>query len=190
MRRGQTDAYLAFPEITAQLGYNPARFLVPTDNERDELSWAKRVKAFIRGMDVETIRAWQTVEVALAQGANGGPRREVIKWLNRRKADLDGTASQPDDLAVTRNRSDAALEEETVGSTETQVEPDTSPSVTETSPPTAPEIAADGGATPDEPSCPACHSELKREEIAGKTGYWCPQCQDVRKPATTEAVPA
>jgi hypothetical protein len=32
MRRGTTDASPAFPEITQQLGYNPARFLVPTDD--------------------------------------------------------------------------------------------------------------------------------------------------------------
>ena len=183
MRRGRTDTYPAFPEIEAQLGYNPARFLVPTDDEMDELSWTARATAFIRGMEnVETVRAWIEVEVALEQGANGGPRKQVIKCLNHRQAALDGTDASWDEPESPNESS----REDTTATTDEPVEPTSSRA--DVSAPTA--LAADGGTIDATPSCPVCHGELTREEIAGKTGYWCPQCQEFQEPVTTEAVPA
>jgi hypothetical protein len=181
MRRGKTDVYPAFPEITQQLGYNPARFLVPTADEMDELSWTTRAKAFIDGMDdVETIRAWQRVEATLEQGANGGPRKKVIRWLNQRQAVIEGRDVPVDDTAPP----DASARDET---TEPVDKPGTlTPADGTASTETA--LAADGGAPPDEtPSCPECHGECTREEIAGKTGVWCPACGEFREPVATEA---
>jgi hypothetical protein len=188
MRRGKTDTYPAFPEIEAQLGYNPARFLVPTDDARDELSWATRVKAFIRGLDdVETIRAWLTVEAALELGANGGPRKKVIKWLNQRQAVLEGTADQETaDQTETRTQQSAAAVAEPPEETPTETDDAVAQTASDTTSADA-GLAADGGATPDEtPSCPECQGECTREEIAGQTGFWCPQCEDFREPVAME----
>jgi predicted RNA-binding Zn-ribbon protein involved in translation (DUF1610 family) len=183
MRRGTTDAVPAFPEIKDQLGYNPARFLVPTDDAMDELSWTTRAKAFIRGMDdVETVRAWLTVEAALEQGANGGPRKKVIRWLNQRQAAIEGRDVPADDTAHT----DAAAPDET---TEPVAESGTpTPSRTTASTETA--LAADGGATPETtPSCPTCHEDLTREEIGDDVGFWCPACGDFKEPRDTAEAP-
>lgn len=155
MRR-KTDAYPAFPEINAQLSYNPARFLVPTDDDVDELPWQTRVKAFIRGMtDVETVRAWIEVEIALGRGPDGGPRKQVITWLNQRQAAIEGRAVSVDETAPPEEES------------------------------TATALAADGG-TDETPICPECHGELQREEIASQIGYWCPGCGEFREPVATE----
>jgi hypothetical protein len=180
MRRGKSDTYPAFPDIKDQLGYNPARFLVPTDDAMDELSWQTRTQAFIRGMnDVETIRAWLRAEAALEQGANGGPRKQVVEWLNRRQVAIEGRDVPGDDTAHT----DASAHDETTDSVD---EPGTPTPATEES--TTTTVAADGGATPDEtPLCPECHGECTREEIVGKIGFWCPTCGEFREPVTTEA---
>jgi hypothetical protein len=179
MRRGKTDAYPAFPDIKDQLGYNPARFLMPTDDEMDELSWTTRAKAFIDGMDdVETVRAWLTVEAALELGANGGPRKKVIRWLNHRQAVIEGRDIPADDTEHT----DAVARDET---TESVDEP--GPPTPSNEGNTATALAADGGATPDEtPICPECHDECTREEIAGKIGFWCPACGEFRDPVVRE----
>jgi hypothetical protein len=179
MRRGTTDAIPAFPEIKDQLGYNPARFLVPTDDAMDEMSWTTRAKAFIDGMDdVETVRAWLTVEAALEQGANGGPRKKVIRWLNHRQAAIEGRDIPVDDTTPT----DASSRDE---ATESVDKPDPpTPSNEEN---TATAVAADGGATPETtPICPECHGECTREEIAGKIGFWCPACGEFREPVAME----
>jgi hypothetical protein len=177
MRR-KTDACPAFPEITQQLGYNPARFLMPTADEMDELSWATRAKAFIRGMeDVETVRAWIEVEVALEQGAHGGPRKKVIRWLNQRQAAIEGRDVPVDETAHT----DAAVRDET---TEPVDEPDTPTPSNAVN--TATALAADGGTSETTPSCPECQGECIREEIADKIGYWCPACEEFRAPGTME----
>jgi hypothetical protein len=178
MRRGKTDAYPAFPEITQQLGYNPARFLVPTDDAVDELSWKTRTKAFIRGMDaVETVHAWIEVEVALELG-NDGPRKKVITWLNHRQAVIEGRDVPVDDTAHT----DVSVRDET---TEPVDKPGTPTPSNEES--TATALAADGGATPETtPSCPECQGECTREGIADKIGYWCPACEEFRDPVAME----
>jgi hypothetical protein len=185
MRRGKTDAYPAFPEITQQLGYNPARFLVPTDDAVDELSWKTRTKAFIRRMDaVETVRAW--IEVAL-ELVNDGPRKKVITWLNQRQAVLEGTADQEtaDQTETKTHQSAAAVAEPPE---ETPIETDDAVAQTASDTTSADAgLAADGGATPAEtPSCPECQGECTREEIAGQTGFWCPQCEDFRAPGAME----
>jgi hypothetical protein len=187
MRRGTTDTYPSFPEIKDQLGYNPARFLLPTDDAVDELSWKTRATAFIRGMDdVETIRAWIEVEVALEQGQNGGPRKKVIRWLNHRQAVIEGTVSKSTETGQESEASTADTAAMTATETP-EIAADTAPAVIEASTDTP--LAADGGATSDETSlCPDCHVELTKETIAGQTGYWCPQCRDFREP-TTEVAP-
>jgi hypothetical protein len=175
MRRGKTDAAPAFPEITQQLGYNPARFLVPTDDEMDELSWATRAKAFIHGMDdVETVRAWQTVEAALEQGANGGPRKKVIRWLNQRQAAIEGRDVTAHPAASARDETTAPVDKPGTPTPSNTVN-------------TEPALAADGGAPPEmTPSCLECHGECTREEIAGKIGFWCPACEEFREPGAME----
>ena len=179
MRRGQTDTYPSVPEVEDQLGYNPARFLVPSDNEMDELSWKTRTQAFIRGMDdVETVRAWLTVEAALELGANGGPRKKVIRWLNHRQAVIEGR----DVSVVDTEDTDTLARDET---TEPVDELGTPTPSNEGN--TATALAADGGATPETtPTCPECQGECTREEITGKIGFWCPSCGEFREPVAME----
>lgn len=189
MRRGKTDAVPAFPDTEEQIGYNPARFLMPTDNSIDELSWSTRVTAFVNGMDdVETIRAWQTVEVALELGTNGGPREKVMEWLKQRKAVLDGTASQSTETG--RENEAPTADTAAITTTETpEIAPDTAPTPSATEVSTDTPLAADGGATPDETAiCPNCHIELTEETIAGQIGYWCPQERDFREPVAPAEV--
>jgi hypothetical protein len=190
MRRGNTRSYPAFPEIEAQLGYNPARFLVPTNDEMDELSWSTRAKAFIHGMDeVATVRAWIAVERALELG-DDGPRSQVITWLEDRQAVLDGTADQETaDQTETRTQPSPAAMAESPDETSTETDDVVAQTASDTTNADA-GLAADGGTTPDPtPTCSDCQADLTREEIAGKTGFWYPQCQEFRKPATAE-VPA
>jgi hypothetical protein len=181
MRRGTTNAVPAFPDIKQQLGYNPARFLVPTADAMDELSWTTRVKAFIRGMDdVATVRAWLRVEAALELGANGGPRKKVIRWLNQRQAVIEGRDVPVDDTEHTA----AAARDETTEPVDEPGPPTPSNEVN-----TATAVAADGGATPETtPICPECHDECTREEIAGKIGFWCPSCGEFREPVAMEGL--
>jgi hypothetical protein len=130
--------------------------------------------------DVETIRAWQRVEVALAQGANGGPRKRVIKWLNRRQAAIEGRDGSAE--RTEPEYTDASSRDETTEPVDEPVTPTPSNEVN-----TEPALAADGGAPPPEtPICPECRGELKREEIADTIGYWCSHCGGFREPIATE----
>lgn len=96
--RERSQEYLESPDIEETLGYNPARFLdqrVGKDGCTKDLT----AKALIRGIeDIETIRAWIAVEVDLGR-ADGGPRREIIKWLNRQQAQLEDDADAPSTVA-------------------------------------------------------------------------------------------
>jgi hypothetical protein len=202
MQGGNTRSYPAFPEIEDQLGYNPARFLDQPQSVPDhicDISPMATVQAFINGMDEsETIRAWIEVEVALGRGENGGPRTDVADWLYDRREQIEGDTvhstetPQPDETHTDGGESETDEDEDEDDSetTETPIEPD-APSETDATGSTtsaATSLAADGG-TCNDPTCADCHTALTREEIVGKTGFWCPQCQDFRKPATAE-VPA
>jgi hypothetical protein len=199
MQGGNTRSYPAFPEIEAELGYNPARFLDQPRSVPDHIcdtSPMATVQAFINGMDEsETIRAWIEVEVALGRGENGGPRTDVVDWLTDRREQIEGDTvhstetPQPDEThtdvgEIEVGENEGAGESEM---TETPIKSDT-PSETDATGSTtsaATPLAADGG-TCDDPTCADCHTALTREEIAGKTGFWCPQCQDFRELATAE----
>jgi hypothetical protein len=197
MQGGNTRSYPAFPEIEDQLGYNPARFLDQPQSVPDHISETSpmaTVQAFIRGMDEsETIRAWIAVEVALGRGENGGPRTDVADWLYDRREQIEGDTVHSTETHADggETEEDEDEDEDDSETTETPIEPD-APSETDATGSTtsaATPLAADGG-TCDDPTCPDCHTALTREEIAGKTGFWCPQCQDFQEPVTTEAVPA
>jgi hypothetical protein len=184
-----TRSYPSFPPIKEQLGYNPARFLVPTADEMDELSWSTRAKAFIDGMDdVATVRAWIAVERTLEQG-DDGPRTQVITWLEDRQAVLEGTAEQETaDQEVTEARQHVSPVAESPEETSTETDDMVAQTASDTTSADA-GLAADGGTTRD-PTCPVCQADLTREKIAGKTGYWCPQCQDFQEPIAAAEVPA
>jgi hypothetical protein len=198
MQDGDTRSLPAFGEIEARLGYNPARYLdQPAQSKIGDTSPLATTEALIRGMDdVDTVRAWLTVEVELGRGTDGGPRQAVITWLNQRQAQLedaeDQSAEAPSDhdesnheVADDGTHADAG-EDEDEDETPSHAPSDTETDVTVTADTGADAVLADGGTTEETPTCAECQTELNREEIADKTGYWCPQCRDFREPAETE----
>jgi hypothetical protein len=196
MQGDNTQSHPAFGEIEARLGYNPARYLdQPSRSKIGDTSPLATAQALIRGMDdVDTVRAWLTVEVELGRGTDGGPRQAVITWLNQRQAQLEDAENQPaetpsddDDEADDGTHADASEDED---ETPSHAPSDTETDVAVTADTSADAVLADGGTPTEETStCAECQTELKREEIADKTGYWCQQCRDFCKPAETE-VPA
>jgi hypothetical protein len=204
MQGGNTQSYPAFPEIEAALGYNPARFLDQPQSVPDHIcdtSPMATVQAFINGMDEsETIRAWIEVEAALGRGENGGPRTDVADWLYDRREQIEEDTDAQSEATLSNHEALAhqAGEDETHADagedrdelTETLTEPDTPNETDAAVDATSADagLAADGGTTRD-PTCPVCQADLTREEIAGKTGYWCPMCEDFQESDATE-VPA
>lgn len=184
--RGMSGNYPEFLDVESKLGCNPARFLdqpVGTDGQTAELS----ARGLIRGLDdIEAVRAW--VEVALGRGHNGGPRQQVVTWLNRRQAQtesdaaaIDGTAAADENDGVTPSATikgssvvdaEAATDDEPAGPT---------PSTEEILPATATTVATDGGA-PSISRCPDCHGELTPEAIDDEIAHWCSYCGGFRKP--------
>lgn len=187
--RDQSHDYPAFPEIEAELGYNSARFL---DHEIENTGCTTdlTVPALIRGLDdIETIRAWIAVEVDLGRGRNGGPRQRVVKWLNRRQAQIeDDNADGP--LTAAENdgaTTSATTEESTAADAERAHDEEPSELVSG-----APKTASNGAATTAsdnepilDPTCPVCGDDLVPAEIAGQLGYWCGTCIAVHEPTET-----
>lgn len=166
--RGRSRDYPSFPEIEAELGYNPARFL---DHEikRTECTKDLTIRGLIRGIQaVATLRAWIEIEVALERGRNGGPRQQVITWLNRRQAQIEASDNVPSTAADDKDRFAASAE----------------PAPTETT-----ADAIDGNDT-DDPRCPTCGEGLMSERIAGQLGYWYCEYRDFREPATDPPSPS
>lgn len=170
--RDQSHDYPAFPEIEAELGYNPSRFL---DHEIETTSCTAdlTVTALIRGLDdIETIRAWIEVEVDLERD-NGGPRREIITQLNRRQLQIE-EASAPSTTKNDRATTSAPTEESTVANAERARDEESSEPA-----PDAPETASNGAATPH---CSDCRAELTPEEVGDETAHWCAHCGGFRDP--------
>lgn len=180
--RGQARDYPSFPEIKAQIGYNPARFL---DHEIKNASCTKdlTVESLIRGIqDVDTIRAWLTVEADLGRGRRGGPRQRVVKWLNRRQVQIEN-----DETIPSATTTDSATGGSEAASDEELTEPVSDSR--ETASNGAATTASDPEPVPD-PTCPICGDPLVPEEIAGQVGYWCCECHDFREPASEPPSPS
>lgn len=190
MRGGKARTYPSFPEIEAEIGYNPARFLaqpidkVPVIGETQPFATTWIV---IRGLqEVHTIRQWCNVEAALGRGRTGGPRKRVIKKLNERKRQLktDDAAQAPAEADHSETDDSVTTDAET-GSDDEMATPATQPAAsttTTTSPETA--VATDGGAEPPtDPICAECGEDLIPDEVAGQSCYWCPAESDFREPA-------
>lgn len=197
MRGGSSQTYPSFPAIEASLGYNPARFLDHPADAQDTIgdtSELATAEAMIRGLDdIETVRLWIDVEIALGRGPDGKPRAEVTEWLYQRRAQLDGdTDTQsnetPSDHEAADDEPHADAGDDTDETPEPPAEPP-APAVSDADEAVTaePSVAADGGTTTEETSvCAVCHTELTREEIAGKVGYWCPECRDFQEPVMPE----
>jgi hypothetical protein len=191
MQGGDTRSVPAFGEIEARLGYNPARYLDTSDRSRiGDTSNLATAQAMIRGMDdIETVRAWIDVEIALGRGTNGDPRQAVITWLRQRQAQLEDSERQPAETPLDHDdktdgtHADAGDDED---GTPSNAPSDTETDGTVTAETSADAVLADGGTTEETSTCTECQTELKREAIAGQTGYWCPQCRDFREPNATE----
>lgn len=199
MRGGATRPYPSFPEIEADIGYNPARFLDvrAVGDGIGETSDLTTAWALIRGIqDIATIRAWITVEVELGRGRNGGPRKKVIKRLNRRQLQIkettettpsaENTAQDSQEKANTTNDSEG--DESTTADGATSITASVAASdipSTPTSMSTSadPALATDGGTGLSTPRCPDCRAELQREEVADEVAYWCGPCGGFREPA-------
>ncbi len=191
--RGQSRDYPAFPSIEATIGYNPARFLDSTI-ERTDRTTDLTVKSLIRGIDdIETLRAWIEVEVDLGR-ADGGPRREIIKWLNRRQAQIESNdAAAPSTTAESDVATTSTMSEETTAADAERAR-DEEPSEPA---PDAPETASNGTSTTasdnepiSDPTCPVCGEDLVAEEIAGQLGQWCCECRGFREPQTAPSTGA
>jgi hypothetical protein len=80
-RRGRERDRERYPDVAAEIGHDPARFLDAPLDDREPL-----IRARVRGIcDTDVLDAWVRVEAALERG----PRQQVIALLNRRTAALD-----------------------------------------------------------------------------------------------------
>ncbi|WP_135823043.1 hypothetical protein [Halostella litorea] len=99
MRAAADSDHQECPDIATEIGEDPARFLDHAlfDGDTD----AKlRAQARIRGIDhVHVVEGWIEAETQLDRG----PRQEVIKRLNQRKAHLEANGERPDELNVDRD---------------------------------------------------------------------------------------
>ncbi len=183
--RDQSHDYPAFPEIEAELGYNPARFLdheIKTTSCTTELT----VTSLIRGIEeISTIRAWIVVEVNLGRD-DGGPRRAIITQLNRRQLQIEEAAA-PSTTKNDRATTSATTEESTVANAERARDEEPSEPALD-----APESASNRAATIASdrepvagPTCLVCGNDLVPAEIAGQLEYWCGTCIAVHEPTET-----
>jgi hypothetical protein len=77
--------------IAADIGADPGRWLdrelVESGPRHTDQTLKRAVHARIKGMrSLAVVEAWLTVETRLERG----PRQEIVAWLNRRKAALEG----------------------------------------------------------------------------------------------------
>lgn len=87
--------YPAFPEIEAEIGENPARFL---EGANPALLKARR-----RGIDrVDVARRWIEVEIELADIYDRAPRSDLISYLNKRTKYLKEHGEREDHLQEQR----------------------------------------------------------------------------------------
>jgi hypothetical protein len=187
MQGGDTRSILAFPEIEARLGYNPARFLdQPSQSDFGDTEPLAIAQAVIRGMDnVDTVRAWIMVEVELGRGTDGKPRKRVIKWLNQRQTQLEADATDESPVAEDAAQESSRDVDTAPTDAETPQAVKQPPGSASTTTGTEVVLATDGGAALRSAStCPVCGSDLETEDIAGDTGCWCPQESDVWEPAS------
>lgn len=83
-----------FPQVAAEIGEDPARFLDVPLVAPDQLGSSpfELAAARIAGIDdIDTARAWLRVEAELERG----PRKGVVQRLNRRKAELEADSEAP-----------------------------------------------------------------------------------------------
>lgn len=184
MMWGGSQDYPSFPEIESQIGYNPARFL---DHEIETTECTKdlTVTGLIRGIqDIAMVRAWITVEVALERGRNDGPRQQVIKWLNRRQAQIEtDTTDSPSTTAGDKSRPTATEHASTKPASDGTPEPALTETTADaingndTDEAATTAVATDGGAPdPDtSPQCPDCHGKLPTETVDDEAA-WCAYC--------------
>ncbi len=193
MRRSQE--YPSYPEIEDALGYNPARFLNHAI-ESTSCTTDLTVKSLIRGIkEISTIRAWIEIEVDLGRDG-GGPRREIIKQLNRRQAQLENDAAPVD--GATADEPTESTEAEPASQTTAPAETDKRDEPAELSEPSKPSqlsqpdttpstgatqedpVLADGGEETT-PKCSECRGELTPEEVGDETAHWCAHCGGFRE---------
>jgi len=209
MRGGRTRDVPEFDEIRDEfdVASNPARFLATEDPEGLDINQGDTpelalAKARIHGIEtVDEIRCWQQIEVELGLN-DGGPRKIVLSWLNRRQSVLEGdydsnadaglVQERPDhDGSVGGNRDDQDADIQGHGDDQGEREGENTADPVDEADPAASEVAvaaasndepvaADGGS--DDPLCSECQSALKREELAGQVGYWCSACSDFVEP--------
>lgn len=181
MRCGLSGNYPEYPDIEAQLGYNPARFLAQSVG-KNSCTAELTAKALIRGVQtVEHLRLWLSVETDLGRGRNDGPRQHVIKWINHRQAQLTNNTEPSTATGIEASEAEAADQDDpTLDDKPEPAGPATTDrSSTSSQPSTRP--VADGG-DPAPPECPDCNGELTREEIGTETAHWCPCCGGFREP--------
>ncbi|MFC6965185.1 hypothetical protein ACFQJ8_27330 [Halocatena marina] len=181
-----------FPNIEAEIGYHPARFLDRSATSQDSIGDTSELalaRATIRGIDdIETIRAWIEVEVFLGRN-DGSPRQQVIAWLNQRQAALQNTGTQQTEKSTETPEAPTETEDSATVDTETNgndaVLELTPTAATTTS---ASTVATDGGGPPSTPRCPEpdCHAKLVREDVGDKTAFWCSFCGSFKEPLTQE----
>lgn len=198
MRGGSTRTYPSFPEIEADLGYNPARYLAhPIDAEPviGETPPFATTWTMIRGLgDVYTIRQWGNIEAALGRGRNGGPRQRVIKTLNDRKRQIESDdAAEAPSQAEEHTAHAAQSEADDNATTQTEIESDddageppaqSTPASPATTTSTETAVVTDGGAEPPDPDtplrCPECHGDLPDETVGDENdAHWCEYCGTV-----------
>lgn len=181
MRERPRD-YPSFPDIEAQLGYNPARFLdrrVGKNGETQELT----AKALIRGVQtVEDLRLWINVEAELGRGRNGGPRKEVARWVGTRQVELQQQEREENVESEVEEPTEEIEDKSELAEIEDESEnhrcPTTATASGDTNGADVQQAMADGG-TPDPdtpPRCPDCHGELPEDTVDGDEAAWCAYC--------------
>jgi hypothetical protein len=89
MKRSASRTREEYPEVAAEIGEDPARFLDYPIIEPDQNSSPMLLaKARIRGIEsLDVVDGWFEVETSLDRG----PRKKVLAMLNQRRAQLEET---------------------------------------------------------------------------------------------------
>lgn len=173
-RRRLSGNYPEFPDITDQLGYNPARFLDCSVGENSQIE-ERTARALIRGVqDVEHLRLWIKVEVALERG-NDEPRQQVIRWINHRQTKLRDDTTSAQEREQNTDASEAFDQDEPNEQDEKTepVETDTTDTDADTAKSVEPVEDAHH-------RCPDCHGELPTETVGDEDdAHWCEYCGTV-----------
>lgn len=93
--RGSRRDRERFPDLKADIGEDPARFLdYPVLSSKSEVgSPLLLARARIRGIDnLATLRAWMAIERRLDRG----PRAKVLNWLDERERELEAIGERPE----------------------------------------------------------------------------------------------